>query len=248
MKDCLSVPGLGLKYYNSLRTEEDEPIYTYNDKYMRDFVRQAAYGGRVCAFNQYYKSEHCDDILKIISKELCVKGSVYDFIKAYMEYKNKHFKVFEKKYESQFNDYRDENIEETEKYINEKLSNLRLHKIIKRKELIHLLWDFDAVGLYLSAMWDPKSIYPTIETGYAFTKDMNDDLVEKFNNQTFTQGSAILKIKCFYPKNLIVQHLPVKEKVNKFEINRMRNGYITQVLTSFDIRENVKIGGKVIET
>ena len=35
MKDCLSLPGLGWKYFNSLRTEEDEPIYTYNDKYMR---------------------------------------------------------------------------------------------------------------------------------------------------------------------------------------------------------------------
>ena len=35
MKDCLSLPRLGWKYFNSLRTEEDEPIYTYNDKYMR---------------------------------------------------------------------------------------------------------------------------------------------------------------------------------------------------------------------
>ena len=58
MKDCLSPPGLGLKYFNSLRTEEDEPIYTYNDKYMGHFVLQAAYGGRVCAFNQYYKSKN----------------------------------------------------------------------------------------------------------------------------------------------------------------------------------------------
>ena len=32
MKDCLSLPGIGWKYFNSLRTEEDEPIYTYNDK------------------------------------------------------------------------------------------------------------------------------------------------------------------------------------------------------------------------
>ena len=40
MKDCLSLPGLELKYFNSLRTEEDEPIYTYNDKYMRWFVRK----------------------------------------------------------------------------------------------------------------------------------------------------------------------------------------------------------------
>ena len=41
MKDCLSLPRLGWKYFNSLRTEEDEPIYTYNDKYMRWFVLQS---------------------------------------------------------------------------------------------------------------------------------------------------------------------------------------------------------------
>ena len=96
-------------------------------------------------------------------------------------------------------------------------------------------------------MWDPKSIYPKLETGYAFEKHMNNELVEKFNNQTFTQGSAILKIKYYNPENLIVQHLPVKEKEKKIEINRMRNGYITQVVTSVDIQEIVKIGGKVIE-
>ena len=104
MKACLSLPGLGLKYFNSLRTEEDESIYTYNDKYMRWFVRQAAYGRQVCAFNQYYKSKSCDDILKNISKELCVKGNVYDIIEAYMEYRNKHFKIFENEYEDQFID------------------------------------------------------------------------------------------------------------------------------------------------
>ena len=147
---------------------------------MRWFVRQSIKRGRVCAFNQYYKSKHCDDILKIINKDLAVKGTDYYTIEAYMEYKNKHFKIFEKEYEDQFIDYRDEDIEEKEKYINEKLSNLRLHKIIKRIELIHLLWDFDAVSLYPSASWDEKSIYPRIETGYAFTRDINGELVEKF--------------------------------------------------------------------
>ena len=247
MKDCLSLPGLGWKYFNSLRTEEDEPIYTYNDKYMRWFVRQSIKGGRVCAFNQYYKSKHCDNILKLINKELAVKGTVYDTIEAYMEYKNKYFKIFEKEYESQFNDYRDEDIEEKEKYINKKLGNLRLHKLIQRIELIHLLWDFDAVSLYPSAMWYENSIYPRIETGYAYTRDMNDTLVEMFNNQTFTRGSATLKIKYYNPKNLIVQHIPIKGKEKKIEINRMRNGYIIDTLTSVDICEIVKIGGKVIE-
>ena len=215
MKDCSSLLGLGLKCFNSLRTEQDEPIYTYNENYMRWFVRQAAYGRGVCRFNQYYKSKSCNDVLKIISKEFCVEGNDYDIIEAYMEYKNKRFKIFEKEYEDQFNDYRDETIAEKEKYINEKLSNLRLHKIIKRIELIHLLWDFDAVSLYPSAMWDPKSIYPKIETGYAYTNDMNNDLVEKLNNGKFNQGSAILRIKYYNPKNLIVQHLPIKGKVMK---------------------------------
>ena len=85
MKDCLSLPGLGWKYFNSLTIEEDEPIYTYDDKYMRWFVRQSIKGERVCAFNQYYKSKHCDEVLKLINKELAVKGIVHDTIEAYME-------------------------------------------------------------------------------------------------------------------------------------------------------------------
>ena len=69
-KDCLSLPWLGWKYFNSLRTEENEPIYTYNDIYMRYFVRQSIKGGSVCSFNQEYKSKLCDDILNITSEKL----------------------------------------------------------------------------------------------------------------------------------------------------------------------------------
>ena len=247
MKDCLSLLGLGFEHFSSLRTEQDAAIYTYDDNYMRWFVRQAAYGGRGCAFNQYYKSKICGDILDIISEELRVEGNTYDKIEAFMNYKNEHLKVFEKEFESQFDDYRNENVEEKEKNINEKLSQLPIHHLLKQLQLNDLFWDFDCTSLYPSAMWDKSSIYPKIETGYPFTPDMNDELVEKYNNQNFAQGSAILKIKCYNPKNLIVQHLPVEEKVNKIEINRMRNGYITQVLTSVDIQEIVKIGEKVIE-
>ena len=56
-----------------------------------------------------------------------------------------------------------------------------------------------------------------------------------------------MKIKYYNPENVIVQHFPIKEKVNKMEINRMRNGYIIDTLTSVDIQEVVKIGGKVIQ-
>ena len=51
-------------------------------------MRQAAYGGRVCALNQYYKSKSCDDTLKIITEELNDKGIVYEIIEDYINYKN----------------------------------------------------------------------------------------------------------------------------------------------------------------
>ena len=110
-----------------------------------------------------------------------------------------------------------------------------------------LLWDCDAVSLYPSATWDENSNYPRIETGYAFTKDMNNEIVKKFNTGNFTQGSAVLRINFYNPKNLIVQRLPVKERENKTGINSMRNGYILDPLTSVDIQQIIKIGGILIE-
>ena len=139
---------------------------------MRYFERQSLKGGRVCAFNLYYKSKICDDILKILSDDLNVKGNFYDIIETYVNYKNKHFKIFEKDYENQFKDYRDEDVEK-KKNINEKLIKLLIHQLLKQIKLIELLWDYDGNSLYPSAMWDENSIYPRIETGYAFTADLN---------------------------------------------------------------------------
>ena len=34
--------------------------------------------------------------------------------------------------------------------------------------------DFDATSLYPTAMWDENSVYPKIETRFAFKPDMND--------------------------------------------------------------------------
>ena len=99
MKDCLSLLGLRLKYFNSLRTEEDKPIYSYNDKYMRWLVRQSIKGGRVGDFNQYYKSKICDAVLKLLSEELKLKGKTYDIIEAYMKH-NKHLEIIKKEEKS----------------------------------------------------------------------------------------------------------------------------------------------------
>ena len=159
MKDCLSAPGLRWKFFNSLRTEEDERIYTYNDKYIIWFVRQSMKRGGVYAFNQYNESKICDDFLKIISEESNVKGNIYDIIEAYLNYMKKNFKIFEKEYENQFKGYRDEDVKEKEKLIKEKLGHLSIHHFKKLIKLDELLWDFDAVSLYPS-MWDENSICP----------------------------------------------------------------------------------------
>ena len=63
-------------------------------------------------------------------------------------------------------------------------------------------------------MSDDLSIYPRIETGYAFTTDMNDEIIKKFNEGNFTQGSAILKIK-YNPKNLNRSTPPCKRTIKK---------------------------------
>ena len=112
------------------------------------------------------------------------------------------------------------------------------------------MMDYDGNSLYPSAMWDENPVYPKIETGFAFTPDMNHIYVEAFNIQTFNQygdESAILRINYYPSPNLIFQHLPIEEKVKKTEVNRMKNGYISDKLTSVDNYETVKKGGRVIE-
>ena len=67
-------------------------------------------------------------------------------------------------------------------------------------------------------MWDEKFIYHRIEMGYAYTEYMNDELIKKFNTGNFNEGSAILEIKNYNPKNLNFQHLTVKEQEKKMRL------------------------------
>ena len=112
------------------------------------------------------------------------------------------------------------------------------------------MMDFDPTSLWPSAMWDENSVYPKIETGFSFKPDLNKIYIAAFNKQLFNEdgdGTAILRIKYYNPPDLKFQHLPVTEEVKIIEVYRMRNGYIIDTLTSVDICEIVKTGGKVIE-
>ena len=250
MKNSLTLPSLTNEHFNNLRDEYDEPIYTYTDPFMRNFVRKAIKGGRCNAFNQHYKSEISDEVFNIISKELNVDGNIYDILEKYFKFLNKYEKHCAKEFDLKYNDYRDIDQKEKEKYVNKKLNMLPIHKELSKLDSNKAQMDFDATSFYPNAMWDEMSVYPKIETGFAFQPDMNDVYVEAFNNQSFNEDgdeAAILTIKYYNPPDLMFQHLPVKEKVKKIEVNRMRNGYIIDTLTSVDIQEIIKIGGQVIE-
>ena len=89
------------------------------------------------------------------------------------------------------------------------------------------MMDFDATYLYAPAKRDEKFVYPKIELGFALKPHMNNVYGEVFINQTINQDGneiGILKNIYFNPPDLIFQHLPDKQKVNKFESNCLRKG------------------------
>ena len=185
---------------------------------MRNFLRKAIKGGRCNAFNQHYESEISDKVFNILSEKLNVNGNICDLLEKYFEFLNRYQKQYAKELDSEYDDYRNIDEKEKTKYINKKLNMLPIHKELSKLEANKTQTDFDATSLYPSAMWDEKSVYPKIETGFAFKPHMNDVYVKAFNDQTFNEDgdeSAILKIKYYNPPNPIFQHLPIKEKVKK---------------------------------
>ena len=217
---------------------------------MQYFVRQSIKGGRCAALNQYYKSTISDEVFNNIPKELDLNGNICEILDKYFEYENKHRKTIENEYVSKFEVFRDVNQDWKSKHVSDKLSELPIHEKLQQRNLNDVMMDLDATSLYPSAMWDDKSLYPKIETGFALEPHVNDVYVDAFNNQTFNQDgneSANLKLKYYNPSDLIFQHLPVKENVKNIEINSMRKLYFIETLTSVDIQDIVKNGGKVIE-
>ena len=104
-----------------------------------------------------------------------------------------------------------------------------------------------------SAMVDKDIYYPPIGTGIVFFVKKEKDFIRHFNNRTFTQfenqASAILTVGYYNPKNSKFQHIPVKEDVilvggTHKDVNRLRNGYITEVFKNVAFDEIVKLCGK----
>ena len=92
MKNSLILPSVANKYFSSLRDKNHEPIYTYNDEFIKHFVRQSIKGGRCSTLNQYFKSNISDEVFNVISKELDINDisdNVCEILDKKFEYTNK---------------------------------------------------------------------------------------------------------------------------------------------------------------
>ena len=218
--------------------------------HLRDILLSKAKKGRCSAWNHYYESTISDEVFNIISKELNINGNICETLDNCFECTNKHKKLIENGYDSQFEDYWDIKEEEGTNHINKEVNKLIIHKKIQKLNINDVLMDFDSTSLYPSATLDEKSVYPKVETGFAFKPHMNKTFVDAFNIQTLNQDgfeSAILRMNFYNPPALIFQHLTVKGSVKKIEGHGMRNGYIIDPLTSVDTQESFKLNGKVIQ-
>ena len=115
------------------------------------------------------------------------------------------WKTMCKEFDSKYENYRDLSQKGKIDYINNNLNMLPFHKELSKLNINKTQMDFDATSLYPSAMWDKKSVYLKIETGFAFEPQMTDVFVNVFNNRTSDQDG----------NDSAVKHLPVEEKVEK---------------------------------
>ena len=195
LKNSTTLPNLANKYFNNLKDENDEPIFTNADSFMRNFVRQTRKSGRYLALNQLCTSTLSDEVFNIISKEVAVNGNLCEILDLCFEYTKKQRKIIEDEYDSQIDDYRDNDEEERTKHNNKEFNKLAIHKKLQKLNLNEVTMDFDATSLYPSAMWHENSVYPKIETGFAFKPHMNKTNVHAFKNQTFNQdGNEAAKL------------------------------------------------------
>ena len=255
IKDCLTEASLGWKCFGTYNKNKE--FYTFNDKYVRDFIRKSIKGGRVCALNRYFESNQLAEILNTIKKHLKINDDeISNIIDKYLKYINTKRDKFKVEFENGEKDYRNINKKELDDFLDKKLGELNISDDLQKINEDDLLVSYDFNSLYPSAQIDKNSTWPKIETSYPFKKYMSDAICVLFNSGSWNEinRSAFLTVKYHNPENLIFQHLPIKEKIenpykiNRLEeINRTRNGVIIDTLTSVDIVEIVKYGGEILE-
>jgi len=205
-------------------------IHSHIDLWARNYIRKSVKGGRVSANIRKYISPFCSILLPILKQYLPGRyaggalspgNNLIDLMKQYRDLGDK-----------------------TE--ICKKISN----QLLEQKN--EFLMAFDATSLYPSAMYDENSEYPKAESARKFRQEEEREIVYKFNTQTFRPKTGIFSVVFQYPNDMFFQPVPIKDKVKNQNNNshvkviRFRNGICYDVLTSVDIQEIVRCGGKIL--
>ena len=122
IKDCLPDASLGWKCFG--KYNKDREFYTFNDKYVRDFIRRSIKGGRCGAFIRYFESNQCENILNTIKKLLKIDDNeISKIIDEYLNYINTKRKEYTLEFENGEKDYRKLNKKELDKFLEKNLEN-----------------------------------------------------------------------------------------------------------------------------
>ena len=105
IKDCLTEASLGWKCFGTYNKERE--FYTFNDKYVRSFIRKSIKGGRCGAFIRYFESNQCEEILNNIKKHLKIDDNeISNIIDKYLNYINTKRNEFKTEFKNGEKDYR----------------------------------------------------------------------------------------------------------------------------------------------
>ena len=139
-----------------------------------------------------------------------------------------------------------------EDFDNKKLGELPIANDLQKIRKSGSLVSYDFNSFYPSAQADKDSTWPATETAYPFRKYMGDTVCEIFNSgrwNDLNRSASIIKYD--NPKNIIFQHVLIREKTNnpykEKYINHSRNAGIIDTLNSADIVEIVKRRAVILE-
>ena len=131
IKDCLTEASLGWKGFGTYN--KDREFYTFNDKYVRDFIRRSRKGGRCGAFIRYFESNQCEEILNTIKKHLkTTDNEISNVIDEYLNYISSKRKEYTLEFENGEKNYRKINKKELEKFRDKKLGELNISKELQK--------------------------------------------------------------------------------------------------------------------
>ena len=131
IKDCLTEASLGWKCFGTYN--KDREFYTFNDKYVRDFIRKSIKGGRCAAFIRYFESNRCEEILNVIKNHLKIEDNeISNIVDVYLKYINTKRDEFKIQFENNEKDYRKINKKELDNFLDKKLGELEVSKDLKK--------------------------------------------------------------------------------------------------------------------